>query len=85
MRHATVVREVLDRPDEDHDEVEVRGGAGEKSGRHPSRQRARRCVLRPHDAGEKRSGERVGQSVHGNRIAAVPADPMTANEPANPL
>jgi hypothetical protein len=60
MRHAAVVREVLDRPDEAHDEVEVRGCAGEKSGRQPARERARWRVLRGGGAGEERSGERVG-------------------------
>ena len=67
MRHAAVVREVLDRPDEGHDEVEVGSGAGEKSGRDAPRQQAR--VLRRSGAGEQRSGERVSQGVH-DRIEA---------------
>ena len=81
MRHAAVVLEVFDRPDEGHDEVEVGSGAGEKSRRDAPRQRARPCVLRRRGAGEQRSGERVGQGVHDRIVAFLSIRRRPANPP----
>ena len=63
MRDAAVREQVLDRPGEADDEIEIRRGAGEKPGRDAARQRARRRVLRRSGAREKRPGEGVGQRI----------------------
>jgi len=81
MRHAAVVREVLDRPYEGHDEVEVWSGAGEESGRDAPRQRALGRVLRRRGAGEQRSGERVGQGVHDRTEVFLSIRRRAANPP----
>jgi hypothetical protein len=73
MRDAAVREQVLDRPDEADDEVEIGRGAGEEARGDASRQRARRRVLRRGGLCEQRSGERVGQRVQTLRgIAAQP-------------
>jgi hypothetical protein len=52
MRDATVREQVLDRPDEADDEVEIGRGAGEEPGGDAPRQRARWRVLRRRGAGD---------------------------------
>lgn len=63
MGYAAVREQVLDRPDEADDEVEIGRGRGKKAGGDAPGERARRRVLRRGGAGEQRSGERVGQRV----------------------
>jgi len=75
MGDAAVREDVLDRADEADDEIEVGRGAGEEAGGDASRQRARRRVLGSGGAGEKRSGERVGQRVQSG-------DPSRAASPS---
>jgi hypothetical protein len=75
MGDAAVREDVLDRADEADDEIEVGRGAGEEAGGDAPRQGARRRVLGRGGAGEKRSGERVGQRVQSG-------DPSRAASPS---
>jgi hypothetical protein len=52
MGNAAVREQVLDRPDEADDEVEVGRGGGKKAGGDAPRERARRRVLRRRGAGK---------------------------------
>jgi hypothetical protein len=75
MGDAAVVKNVFDRADEADDEIEIGRRRGEEAGGDAPRQGARRRILGRGGAGEKRSGERVGQRVQSG-------DPSRAASPS---